>query len=163
MDASGKPNPQLPFGFVPPADDLLGEDQIPSESSSPTASSSTSSPVSPNFPFYATAANSGRESSAFEAAAGDDPFNQPIRNGASYRSSREISFNSIVLVECGTQRPAKPFTYLIALALLSAPNYSMAIDEVYRFLSSHFPFFKMSENDVRWKSGVRHNLSYNLN
>ncbi|KAK9366081.1 hypothetical protein V1509DRAFT_309778 [Lipomyces kononenkoae] len=97
---------------------------------------------------------------------GDDYFGSEVHNGASYRSCEDIPFETIVQMPYyGERRPPRPFTHMIALALLSSPstNHILSIEEIYQFISKRFPCFKLEANvkaTKRWKSAVRHNLSF---
>ncbi|KAK9453237.1 hypothetical protein V1511DRAFT_104810 [Dipodascopsis uninucleata] len=93
-----------------------------------------------------------------------DDFDRPVRNGASYRCCRDVPFSEILdLEDPGKRRPACPFTHLIALAFLSAPRHVLEIEDIYRYIINRFPYFRMrtqKKDAARWKSAVRHNLSY---
>ncbi|KAK9372941.1 uncharacterized protein V1513DRAFT_450994 [Lipomyces chichibuensis] len=97
---------------------------------------------------------------------GNDYFSLQVHNGASYRSCEDVPFDSIMQMPFyGERRPPRPFTHMIALALLSSPstNNVLSIEEIYQFISQRFPCFKMEASikaTKRWKSAVRHNLSF---
>lgn len=57
------------------------------------------------------------------------------------------------------KRNSSPFSYieLISYAILSSPLKRCTLAEIYSFIQSNFPEF--TENRVRWKNTVRHNLS----
>ncbi|KAK9363816.1 hypothetical protein V1504DRAFT_444661 [Lipomyces starkeyi] len=97
---------------------------------------------------------------------GSDYFSLQVHNGASYRSCEDVPFDTIMQMPFyGERRPPRPFTHMIALALLSSPstNNVLSIEEIYQFISKRFPCFKMEASikaTKRWKSAVRHNLSF---
>ncbi|KAK9389518.1 hypothetical protein V1515DRAFT_593519 [Lipomyces mesembrius] len=97
---------------------------------------------------------------------GNDYFSLQVHNGASYRSCEDVPFDTIMQMPFyGERRPPRPFTHMIALALLSSPstNNVLSIEEIYQFISKRFPCFKTEANvkaTKRWKSAVRHNLSF---
>ncbi|KAK9323242.1 hypothetical protein V1517DRAFT_108477 [Lipomyces orientalis] len=99
-------------------------------------------------------------------ARANDYFSQEVHNGASYRSCEDVPFETIMQMPFyGERRPPRPFTHMIALALLSSPstNFILSIEEIYQFISKRFPCFKMEASikaTKRWKSAVRHNLSF---
>ncbi|KAK9246848.1 hypothetical protein V1506DRAFT_118069 [Lipomyces tetrasporus] len=99
-------------------------------------------------------------------ARANDYFSLEVHNGASYRSCEDVPFETIMQMPFyGERRPPRPFTHMIALALLSSPstNYILSIEEIYQFISKRFPCFKMEASikaTKRWKSAVRHNLSF---
>ncbi|KAK9475936.1 hypothetical protein V1514DRAFT_338424 [Lipomyces japonicus] len=94
----------------------------------------------------------------------DSDFDRQIRNGASYRSCRDVPFEEVITIrDYGKCRPPHPFTHLIAFALLMAPNHVLEIEGIYQFIMGRFQYFQLCDNKKesgRWKSAVRHNLSY---
>lgn len=57
------------------------------------------------------------------------------------------------------KRNSSPLSYVavIARAILSSPRQRLPLSEIYSFIEERFPEF--TENRVRWKNTVRHNLS----
>lgn len=57
------------------------------------------------------------------------------------------------------KRNSCPLSYIevIAYAILSSPGKRSTLSEIYAFIQDNFPEF--TENRVRWKNTVRHNLS----
>ncbi|KAI9468929.1 MAG: hypothetical protein EXX96DRAFT_492163, partial [Benjaminiella poitrasii] len=52
-----------------------------------------------------------------------------------------------------------PFSYatLIAHAILSSENRRLTLNEIYQWISKHYPCYSMK--DHRWQNSIRHNLS----
>ena len=57
------------------------------------------------------------------------------------------------------RRNAFPLSYIqvISYAILSSPQKRVTLAEIYDFIQNNYPSF--TENRVRWKNTVRHNLS----
>ncbi|KAK9464576.1 hypothetical protein V1512DRAFT_268069 [Lipomyces arxii] len=94
-------------------------------------------------------------------------FYTKVTNGASYRTCRNTPFHEIInLPWYGNRRPPHPYSQLIALALICAApsNHVLKIEDIYEFIAWRFPFFSLTDpnphNAKRWKSAVRHNLSF---
>ena len=69
--------------------------------------------------------------------------------------------NSEIQKENVHKRPELNFTSLVTLALTNDPSGQMGVQDIYKFVSKHFPFFNLKgQNDGDWKSSVRHTLSY---
>ena len=52
------------------------------------------------------------------------------------------------------------FTSLATLAFTNDPSGQMGVQEIYKFISKHFPFYDIKgQNDSGWKSSVRHTLT----
>ncbi|GMT29209.1 hypothetical protein PFISCL1PPCAC_20506, partial [Pristionchus fissidentatus] len=46
---------------------------------------------------------------------------------------------------------------MTALALIRSPTGRLTVEQIYNFISDHFPYYKTARGF--WKSSVRHNLS----
>lgn len=60
-----------------------------------------------------------------------------------------------------TDSTKPPYSYatLIAQAIMSTPSMKMSLNEIYRYVSARYPYYRMS--DSGWQNSVRHNLSLN--
>ncbi|KRY21854.1 Forkhead box protein N4, partial [Trichinella patagoniensis] len=67
--------------------------------------------------------------------------------------------NSIGQPESTNKFPKPPYSYcaLIALALRNSATGKLHVSEIYKFLSTNFPYFKTAMPG--WKNSIRHNLS----
>ncbi|ORY72855.1 fork head transcription factor, partial [Neocallimastix californiae] len=54
-----------------------------------------------------------------------------------------------------------PYSYatLISYAIQTHPNKQMTLNEIYTWITDHYPYYKKAGNG--WKNSIRHNLSLN--
>ncbi|ORX46008.1 hypothetical protein BCR36DRAFT_585470 [Piromyces finnis] len=58
-----------------------------------------------------------------------------------------------------TQKPPYSYAELIAQAIISVPSYKLPLNKIYEWISTNYPFYKLSETG--WQNSIRHNLSLN--
>lgn len=58
-----------------------------------------------------------------------------------------------------TSKPPFSYAQLICLAILLSKKQKLMTAQIYHWISTNFPFYKM--NDQAWQSSIRHNLSLN--
>jgi len=57
------------------------------------------------------------------------------------------------------QKPPYSYAELIAQAIISGPNYKLPLNKIYEWISTNYPFYRLSETG--WQNSIRHNLSLN--
>jgi hypothetical protein len=70
-----------------------------------------------------------------------------------------MSFDSKKGVQNNTQKPPYSYAELIAQAIKSVPSYKLPLNKIYEWISTNYPFYKLSETG--WQNSIRHNLSLN--
>jgi len=58
-----------------------------------------------------------------------------------------------------SQKPPYSYAELIAQAIISVPSYKLPLNKIYEWISTNYPFYKLSETG--WQNSIRHNLSLN--
>lgn len=63
------------------------------------------------------------------------------------------------VVQQNSQKQPYSYAELIAQAIISVPSYKLPLNKIYEWISTHYPFYKLSETG--WQNSIRHNLSLN--
>ena len=63
--------------------------------------------------------------------------------------------------DIGYDKPNLSFAQLIAEALISAPEQSLALSDIYKAINAKHPYYKLETKG--WQNSIRHNLSMNEN
>jgi len=74
------------------------------------------------------------------------------------QKTKSMSFDSKKGVN-NTQKPPYSYAELIAQAIISVPTYKLPLNKIYEWISTNYPFYKLSE--TAWQNSIRHNLSLN--
>ncbi len=59
----------------------------------------------------------------------------------------------------GNEKPPYSYVALCAMAIQNSATGMLTLNEIYRFITNSFPFYKT--NSSKWRNSLRHNLSYN--
>ncbi|CAC5379920.1 Forkhead box protein L1 [Mytilus coruscus] len=57
------------------------------------------------------------------------------------------------------KKPPLSYIAMISMAILSKPDKKILLNDIYRYIMEHFPFYNNEEK--AWKNSIRHNLSLN--
>ncbi|OBA25296.1 winged helix DNA-binding domain-containing protein, partial [Hanseniaspora valbyensis NRRL Y-1626] len=56
-------------------------------------------------------------------------------------------------------KPPYSYAAMIALSIMVSGMGQLTLSQIYQWISSHFPFYKLG--DSGWQNSIRHNLSLN--
>ncbi|CAB0020120.1 unnamed protein product [Nesidiocoris tenuis] len=56
-------------------------------------------------------------------------------------------------------KPQHSYIGLIAMAILSSPEYKLVLSDIYQYILDHYPYFR--SRGPGWRNSIRHNLSLN--
>ncbi|KAF6208080.1 hypothetical protein GE061_016530 [Apolygus lucorum] len=56
-------------------------------------------------------------------------------------------------------KPQHSYIGLIAMAILSSPEYKLVLSDIYQYILDHYPYFRT--RGPGWRNSIRHNLSLN--
>lgn len=74
------------------------------------------------------------------------------------QKAKAMSFDSKKSMN-NAQKPPYSYAELIAQAIISGPNYKLPLNKIYEWISTNYPFYRLSETG--WQNSIRHNLSLN--
>ncbi|KAK4990183.1 transcription factor [Elasticomyces elasticus] len=58
-------------------------------------------------------------------------------------------------------KPPHSYAQLIGMAILSMPEQQMTLANIYKYISSHYAFYRTQAGKIGWQNSIRHNLSLN--
>jgi len=140
----------LPFPSVKMLENSIkGTNGIPSSTS--TDSSITTSSTSNNN----TTTNTNGENNSENTS----PSHTPKINPKSFINSNGILDSDFKPESTGNGKPPYSYATLISYAIQTHPNKQMTLNEIYTWITDHYPYYKKAGNG--WKNSIRHNLSLN--
>ena len=60
---------------------------------------------------------------------------------------------------CSHSKPDISYIELVAKAIMSSPNNSVLLADIYRWIEDNYPYYRNTKNS--WRNSIRHNLSVN--
>ncbi|KAI9346056.1 hypothetical protein DFJ73DRAFT_960614 [Zopfochytrium polystomum] len=85
------------------------------------------------------------------------PAHPGQQSGQLSRASPAVDFEKSAGEIPTDEKPPFSYVQLITMAIRSAPEQKMVLNDIYLWVAERYPYFKMEEK--AWKNSVRHNLS----
>jgi len=89
----------------------------------------------------------------------NSPNHTPKINAKSFINSNGIIDSDFKPESTGNGKPPYSYATLISYAIQTHPNKQMTLNEIYTWITDHYPYYKKAGNG--WKNSIRHNLSLN--
>ncbi|KAG4107598.1 hypothetical protein H8356DRAFT_1023793 [Neocallimastix lanati (nom. inval.)] len=87
------------------------------------------------------------------------PNHTPKITSKSFINSNGILDADFKPESTGNGKPPYSYATLISYAIQTHPNKQMTLNEIYTWITDHYPYYKKAGNG--WKNSIRHNLSLN--
>ncbi|ORX47922.1 hypothetical protein BCR36DRAFT_330161 [Piromyces finnis] len=89
----------------------------------------------------------------------NSPNHTPKVNAKSFLNSNGVLDSDFKPESTGNGKPPYSYATLISYAIQTHPNKQMTLNEIYSWITDHYPYYKKAGNG--WKNSIRHNLSLN--
>ena len=89
----------------------------------------------------------------------NSPNHTPKVNAKSFLNSNGVLDSDFKPESTGNGKPPYSYATLISYAIQTHPNKQMTLNEIYTWITDHYPYYKKAGNG--WKNSIRHNLSLN--
>jgi len=148
--------PVLPFPSVKMLDNSSLNPPVPNNliSTNPTSTESSITTSSTSNNNVSTAENNTTNNSE-----NNSPNHTPKVTAKSIMNSNNILDSEFKPESTGNGKPPYSYATLISYAIQTHPNKQMTLNEIYTWITDHYPYYKKAGNG--WKNSIRHNLSLN--